>query len=185
MQCALHQFDWAVDLGSCCLEQALRKLGPGMVEDTRAQGWQMVWSHVQDIAWRHLVFVRPDATSPPLALVATAGGGGVQAELSGLLALDDDSPEGFVGMDAELPRAALRKAPYVKVLAELLALRFDRALVAMESEALAPPPPGPPLAGDANVDANLEALHMALVLQSRPPSETSLDAHLQVSVCQQ
>jgi hypothetical protein len=86
-----------------------------MVTDTRSRGWEMVWHHVQDIAWRHLVFVRPDATSPPFALSTGALGTGIQAQLAALLALDDDSSHGFVGMDAEIPRAVLRKAPFVKV----------------------------------------------------------------------
>lgn len=86
-----------------------------MVLDTRSRGWEMVWLHVQDIAWRHLVFVRPDATSPPFALSAAVPGSGIQAQLAALLALDDDSSHGYVGMDSEIPRAVLRKAPFVKV----------------------------------------------------------------------
>ncbi len=48
-------------------------------------------------------------------------------------------------MDGEMRRAVLAKAPYVKVLGELLALRLDRALVAMHSVALShsPPPAAP------------------------------------------
>ena len=95
--------------------QGLRRLTASMVVDTRSRGWEMVWLHVQDIAWRHLVFVRPDATSPPFALSAAAPASGIQAQLAALLALDDDSSHGFVGMDAEIPRAVLRKAPFIKV----------------------------------------------------------------------
>jgi len=38
-----------------------------------------------------------------------------QGHLGALLALGDDLSEGLVGIDAELPRPALRAAPYIKV----------------------------------------------------------------------
>jgi len=136
---------------------ALRKLTPSMVHDTRSRPWEMLWCHVQDLAWRHLVFVRPDAPSPPFALAA------IQAELAGLLALDDDSPMGSVGMDGEMPRAVLRKAPYIKVMGELLSLRMHRALTAMQSVALSKPPAMP--SGLHPLDPRLEALHMSLALE--------------------
>ena len=138
---------------------ALRKLTPSMVLDTRTQAWEMLWCHVQDLAWRHLVFVRPDAPGAPFALKA------IQAELARLLALDDDSPMGTVGMDGEMPRAVLGKAPYVKVLGELLALRLDRALVAMHSVALSRSTPPTAPSGLQPLDARLEALHMTLAFE--------------------
>ena len=136
---------------------SLRRLPPSVVADTRGKGWGMVWCHMQDIVWRHLVFVRPDAPASPFSLRA------VQAEVAVQLALDDDSPLGFAGMDAELPRAVLRKAPFVKVLGSLTILRFAHAVGLMDAHSLTPAPPLPPPLEP--IDTRIEALHLALALE--------------------
>eukprot|EP00281_Chroomonas_sp_CCMP1168_P008927 CAMPEP_0206267112 /NCGR_PEP_ID=MMETSP0047_2-20121206/30966_1 /ASSEMBLY_ACC=CAM_ASM_000192 /TAXON_ID=195065 /ORGANISM="Chroomonas mesostigmatica_cf, Strain CCMP1168" /LENGTH=171 /DNA_ID=CAMNT_0053695275 /DNA_START=3 /DNA_END=515 /DNA_ORIENTATION=+ len=38
----------------------IAQLRPAHTRDTSSPGWGQLWSYIQDILWRHLVFVRPD-----------------------------------------------------------------------------------------------------------------------------
>lgn len=162
---------------------SLLGLHPRQLRALTAQGtaspaspdWGILWAHVQDILWRHLIFARPDADpvrERRFRLAPTPrvpGALGIQGHLSALLALGDDLTDGLVGIDAEIPRAALGAAPYIKPLAALLSLRFDLALDALDQLAertataervAAPAAPAPAVADDPA----LEAAHVALVL---------------------
>jgi hypothetical protein len=76
--------------------------------------------HLEDTAWRHLVFLSPPCTSAatPAGVEGVEGRERlecVQRRLAAVLALDDDSGSEVVGLYGQVGREVLANAPYIKV----------------------------------------------------------------------